>query len=267
MHKPPPKLFDAVSPSARALARGFRSQALWRELLEETESLLNARDGDAKKLTARMRTDTATRAETQLAADLVDGKIARPAHRPDELRVQLRRELVFKFIVLALKAGLSPVKILDATRKHFGAAGLSRTIVLEMVAVVKFIAAALDAQHPSEKIVADLQAKFQRKGRPQRDDLSRDVVDRIVFLRRRALTLAEEDLLLRSGLDGMGKPGADTPFMRRVVRETRMFGRTYEEKHWGKLSARMQTAHNILRRAHGLPPIGALWFWADPGVT
>jgi hypothetical protein len=137
----PPKPFDSPSLLARRIARedGSESEqnAVWGELKRETETLLNARDGDTRMLTTRLHQGMATFQEQKLAADLIDGKIKREPHRPVELRIRLRREMAIKFIAAALQKGLPSSTIVAETHKRFGNVGLSRTIVHALIKKLK----------------------------------------------------------------------------------------------------------------------------------
>jgi hypothetical protein len=89
---PTPCLLDP-SPLARAVL-GSRDpeerEALRQQLSIVTESLLTARDGDPSMLASRLRGGVATPEECRFAADLLEGRIERPAHRRPTLDRELR---------------------------------------------------------------------------------------------------------------------------------------------------------------------------------
>jgi hypothetical protein len=65
-------------------------EALWQQLLDQTASMMTARDGDRRLLVKRLREGVVTSEERKLAADLLEGKIERPDHRPSTLDRELR---------------------------------------------------------------------------------------------------------------------------------------------------------------------------------
>jgi len=100
--------------------------ALFERLVDEAASVLEAYDGDNRRLERRLRADAVlSRAERNFLADLLAGKIERPAHRPTRKQKAIRSELVAKF----LQAYPGPMKaaVADAM-EHYG---ISRSEVYE----------------------------------------------------------------------------------------------------------------------------------------
>lgn len=100
--------------------------ALFERLVDEAASVLEARDGDDRRLERRLRGDAElSRAERDYLADLVAGKIERPANRPKSKQKAVRFELVVKF--LRAHPGSPKAAIADAI-EHYG---ISRTEAYE----------------------------------------------------------------------------------------------------------------------------------------
>jgi hypothetical protein len=96
---PPTRLLDP-SPLARAVARADNpeeQEALWRELVIETDALLAAHDGDRYLLAERLRRGTVTSKERELAAELLPGKKL-AAHRPTTLDRELREDMAKSYL-------------------------------------------------------------------------------------------------------------------------------------------------------------------------
>jgi hypothetical protein len=97
---PPTRLLDP-SPLARAVARADNpeeQEALWRELVIETDALLAAHDGDRYLLAERLRRGTVTSKERELAAELYSEGKKRAAHRPTTLDRELREDMAKSYL-------------------------------------------------------------------------------------------------------------------------------------------------------------------------
>ncbi len=99
---------------------------LLERLADEAASVLEAQDGDYRRLERRLRQDAElSRAERDFLADFLAGNIKRPANRPPSKQKALRRELVAKF----LRAHPGPPKAaIEDAITHYG---ISRTEVYE----------------------------------------------------------------------------------------------------------------------------------------
>jgi hypothetical protein len=116
------------------------------ELKAAAKSFQDAADGDTAALRERLRRGELTLDECQLAADLLTpGKIVRPAHKPAEQRIKDKRALARRSLLEWLKAGEpeildadeKPISILEAMQQQFGQRGLSRTVVLGIIAELR----------------------------------------------------------------------------------------------------------------------------------
>jgi hypothetical protein len=96
-------------------------------------ALFNARDFDTRLLVARLSRGTVTLDECRLAAKFLAGKKKKPAHRPGELRIQLKRKLISPYIRELLRAHWRAADIVKVVQKHFGKSGLSRSAVYQLV--------------------------------------------------------------------------------------------------------------------------------------
>jgi hypothetical protein len=80
------------------------NKAEWDKLLEAEASWLAAKDGDTRALERRLKSGQATAKERALEAELAAGRIKRAAHRPQQLRVEMRKDLCKRFLKLAIPA-------------------------------------------------------------------------------------------------------------------------------------------------------------------
>jgi hypothetical protein len=117
---------------------------LWQDLCNATKSLLDASDGDLGLLRKRMYARTVTAEEIDLAADLLGNKVQRPAHKPRQIRIEVKRELTRRCLMEWIKAGEpkkdpegGPFKIVEAVQQYFGRTGLSRTVICNIIAEIK----------------------------------------------------------------------------------------------------------------------------------
>jgi hypothetical protein len=95
-------------------------------LIDEAASVLEAQDGDYRRLEWRLRRDAElSRAERNFLADLLAGKITHPANRPKSKQKALRREIVAKFILV--HPGPLKVAVAAAMKRY----GISKTEVYE----------------------------------------------------------------------------------------------------------------------------------------
>jgi hypothetical protein len=97
---PPTRLLDP-SPLPRAVARADNpeeQEALWRELVIETDALLAAHDGDRYLLAERLRRGTVTSKERELAGELLPESKKRAAHRPVTLDRELREDVARRYL-------------------------------------------------------------------------------------------------------------------------------------------------------------------------
>jgi hypothetical protein len=91
---PAPGLLDP-SPLTRAVLDSRdpkEREILWQQLNAAADSLLTAHDGDPSMLASRLRAGVATPEECRFAADLLEGKVERPDHRPSTLDRKLRED-------------------------------------------------------------------------------------------------------------------------------------------------------------------------------
>jgi hypothetical protein len=99
---PAPKLFGHPSLPARALVSDVgtpeEQELLKQELLASTAAMLAAHDGDPRLLAQRLRQGAASPEELELAAELLEGMIERPSHRPKTLHREIGEYLVGRLL-------------------------------------------------------------------------------------------------------------------------------------------------------------------------
>ena len=106
------------------------------EVKAAAASRLDAIDGDFRRLAGRLREGAVLTAEERaLAADYLDGKRKREAHRPESIRTKMKWWLVAKFVDAAVKESGWPDKAIVAEAiEHYG---ISRTDAYRILKEVK----------------------------------------------------------------------------------------------------------------------------------
>jgi hypothetical protein len=97
------------------------TSALDLERMEAAKSRVDAMDFDFRRLAKRLRKEARRKQDGRdILADYLEGKLPRPAHRPDHIRQKLAKQMVADFVRVAKQDGVPWSKIIKLAKERFG---------------------------------------------------------------------------------------------------------------------------------------------------